>query len=165
MEPRTHRFLPLLAIVVLATVVVFAGACGGSDTTTITADDTTTTMAAEGTGGLEVKGTVDVPSTLTVADIEGMDLVTITAEHPKLGTQEYTGVLLTDLFAVLGVQSVATMLTMAASDGYMAEVALSEISASADALLAVSDDGTLNVVIPGVETKAWVKDVVSMEFK
>jgi hypothetical protein len=54
---------------------------------------------------------------------------------------------------------------MTASDGYMAEVPLADIQASADAIIAIGDDGKLSVVIPGIESKAWVKDVIILEFK
>ncbi len=80
-------------------------------------------------------------------------------------TTEYTGVKLADLFTTLGVQSAATTLVMTSSDGYMSEVALSDIAASADAMIAIGDDGTLNMVMPGLSSKAWAKDVVGWEFK
>jgi hypothetical protein len=72
---------------------------------------------------------------------------------------------LSDLFAALEVQSGATTVVMTASDGYMAEVPLADIQASADAMLTIGDDGKLGVVTPGMESKSWVKDVVSLEFK
>jgi diacylglycerol kinase family enzyme len=47
----------------------------------------------------------------------------------------------------------------------MAEIALADLKASADAMIAIGDDGTLNAVMPGMTGKAWAKDLVSMEFK
>jgi hypothetical protein len=51
------------------------------------------------------------------------------------------------------------------SDGFMAEVSLADLKASADAMIAIGDDGSLNAVMPGMSSKAWAKDIVSMEFK
>ncbi len=172
----THRPLHLgFAVALLLTgVLLFAAACGGSDATTTTAaPETTTTAAAETesgpstatSGSAAVKGMVDNPATLTAAQLETMTVVEITVDHPKLGATDYRGVRLSDLFAVFGVQSGATTLVMTASDGYMAEVPLADIQASADAIVAIEDEGKLSVVIPGIESKAWVKDVVSLEFR
>jgi hypothetical protein len=32
-------------------------------------------------------------------------------------------------------------------------------------MVSASDDGAMNTVMPGMEAKAWVEDVVKMEFK
>ena len=176
---KRRYFVVLTLVLVLAATAFAVAACGSDDTTTTTAAPTATTAApatdttaaatestaaAAASGTLVVKGMVDKPATFTVADLQKMNPVTITAEHPKKGATEYTGVKLADLFKTLGVQASATTLVMTSSDGYMAEAALSEISASADAMLAIGD-GTLDMVMPGLSSKAWAKDVVSWEFK
>lgn len=166
MRLRTRSLLLLVACLALLGVMAFAAACGGSEeTATTTAPATDTTAAAtEVTGGaIDVKGLVDDPGTLSVADLQAMNVTTITAEHPKNGATEYTGVLLSDLMAAVGAQSGATLLDMAASDGFMGEVTLAELDA--DALIAIGDDGTLNAVMPGMDGKAWVSDIVSLDFK
>ncbi len=91
--------------------------------------------------------------------------MTITATHPKMGDQEYTGVRLSDPFttprsAVHGHHS-----ALGATDGFMAEIPLADIEATPDAMIAIGSDGTLNGVMPGMSSKAWVKDIVSMDFK
>ncbi len=175
---KRKYFVVLTLVLVLAIAAFAVAACGSGDTTTTTAAPTATTVApatdttaaatestdAAAGGTLVVKGMVDKPATFTAADLQKMNPVTITAEHPKKGATEYTGVKLADLFTTLGVQASATTLVMTSSDGYMAEAALSEISASADAMLAIGD-GTLDMVMPGLSSKAWAKDVVSWEFK
>jgi hypothetical protein len=175
MRPRVRPVLLMGALLMLIGSMVFAGACGSSDSTATTAAGATTTVAAETTttaastsgasGGIVVKGLVDNPMTLTVAELEKMAVVSVTAEHPKLGAQQYRGVRLSDLFTTLKVQSAATTLIMGASDGYMAEVPLADVKANADAMIAIGDDGKLNGVMPGMDGKAWVKDMVSMQFK
>lgn len=156
------------------------GGCGAATTTTAaTSEGTapTTTTAAPATdapdatpsepvsGTIVVKGMVDNPMTLTAEAMQAMDPVTITAAHPKMGDQEYTGVRLNDLFTTLKVQSTATTLLLGATDGFMAEIPLADIEAAPDAMIAIGSDGTLNGVMPGMSSKAWVKDIVSMDFK
>jgi hypothetical protein len=176
-----RKFIVALALVLVVVLAAFSAAgCGSGTTTTTTAAPTTTTApastdttagstdtsaAAAASGTLVVKGLVDTPATWTVADLQKMNPVTMTATHPKKGDTKYTGVKLTDLFKLVGVQSAATTLVTGSSDGYMSEIALSDITASADAMLAIGDDGTLNMVMPGMAGKAWATDVVSWEFK
>ena len=55
-------------------------------------------------------------------------------------------------------------MNVVASDGYKWSIKIADIKAQVDAMLAV-DGGKLNLVMPGQVSKAWVKDVVSIEFK
>ena len=181
MDSKRSLFVALALILVLAVAAFAVAGCGSSTTTTTAAPATTTTAmtpttagstatsggaVATGTSGtLMAKGLVDNPMTWTVADLQKLNPVTETETHPKNGDTQYTGVKLTDLFKLLGVQAAATTLDIGASDGYMAEVALSDIAASPDAMLAMGDDGKLNMVLPGMGSKAWATDVTSWEFK
>jgi hypothetical protein len=174
-------FVALVLVLVLAFAAFAVAACGSDDTTTTTAASTATTAApatattaapatgsttaAATSGTLVVKGMVDKPGTFTVADLQKMGPVTIKATHPKTGEAEYTGIKLADFFKTLGVQSAATTLVTASSDGYMSEVALADIAAAADAMIAINADGTLSMVMPGMSGKAWAKDIVGWEFK
>jgi hypothetical protein len=171
-----RRFFVALAVVLVLAVAVFALAGCGSTTTTTTAAASTTTAApassdtsaaaASGTSGtLVVKGLVDKPATWTAADLQKLNPVTMTATHPKKGDTQYTGVKLADLFKLLAVQAAAKTLVTSSSDGFTSEVALSDIAAAPDAMLAIGDDGKLNMVMPGMSGKAWATDVTSWEFK
>lgn len=142
-----------------------SGTTAMAPTTTAGSTGTSAAAANGASGTLVVKGLVDTPATWTVADLQKMNPVTATVTHPKKGDTQYTGVKLTDLFKTLGVQSGATTLVTSSSDGYSAELALSDIAASAGAMLAIGDDGTLNMVMPGMSSKAWASDVTSWEFK
>lgn len=132
-------------------------------TTTAAATQTTAATPAATSGTMVVRGKVDNPKTLTVDDLKAMNVTTITAEHPKKGATEYTGVLLKDIMSAVGVQSAATVLDMGAIDGYMGEVTLAELDANA--MIAIGDDGTLNAVMPGHSGKAWVSDVILLDFE
>ncbi len=145
----------------------------GSDTPSTTSaagplvsDGTTSTVPKGETGVIEVKGLIDKPITLTASDLEDMSPVTISVDDSTLGKQDYRGVRFSDLLAIFGVQSGASRLAMTAhADGFVTEISLMDIQWSPDALLAISDDGKVNVVLPGLESKTWVKDVITLEFK
>ncbi len=99
---------------------------------------------------------------LTAADLQAMEVVTLTAEHPKNGPAEYTGVRLNAVLDKAGVTDGAGLLVLTASDGYSAEVPLADVQACADCLIAI-DGSVLNMVMPGMSSKAWVKDVVKID--
>ena len=167
MERRIRTLLVLTACLLVAGSLVFTAACGGSEetTTTMAAVTETTATASDGAvaGGIEVGGAAATPKTLSPADLAAMTATTIAAEHPKKGATEYTGVLFSELMTALGVQAGAATVTLAASDGFMAEIPLADLDANA--LLAFDDDGTYDAVMPGMEGKSSVGDIVSMQFK
>jgi hypothetical protein len=172
MNSKHLRYLALLIALLVTGLALLAVACGESDDTSETTSPTEATEGTEATesaagssGNILVKGLVDNPMTLTVDTLEGMNVVEMTVDHQKLGMTDYRGVRLTELFAAMAVQDSASTVTMMASDGYMVELPLGDLKASEDAILALGDDGTITVVIPGMETKNWVKDVVSLDFK
>ena len=165
--------LAFIGILVVALAGLVVAGCGDEATTTTAAPETATTAAvtettaaaAEGSSGsIAVKGMVDNPITLTVAELEGLGAETVTVEHPKKGQVEYTGVRFAKVLEALKVQAGATAVVLTASDGFAAEVPLADIESSADALLAI-DEGTISSVFPGLEGQTWVKDIVTMEFK
>lgn len=188
MKSRVRSLLLTAACLMALAAVLFAVACGESEEATTSSDTaaaSTTTAAAEATGTdaeatgtdpeatgtdaeatsgtMVVNGLVDNPLTLTVADLEAMNVTTITAEHPKKGATDYRGVLLSDIMAAAKVQSDATALNMGAGDGYIGTVTLAELDP--DSMIAISDDGTLDAVMPGQSGKAWVSDIVWLEFQ
>ena len=59
----------------------------------------------------------------------------------------------------------AKTLLCTASDGFTTEVALADVRKTADALVGIGDQGNLQLVMPGMESKAWVKQLVSIEVK
>jgi hypothetical protein len=173
MKLQVRSTLILMALVTTIGVSVFAAACGSSSNETTTTAAAATTLAPTTTvasssatsGTMTVKGMVDNPIALTVDELKKMTVVDITATHPKLGEQQYSGVRLSDLLATLKVQAAATVVDLGCSDGYMAEVAIADINKSPDSMIAIGEDGTLNSVMPGMTGKAWAKDIISMEFK
>jgi DMSO/TMAO reductase YedYZ molybdopterin-dependent catalytic subunit len=121
--------------------------------------------ASTGGAAFSVSGAVEDPLSLSLDDLKAMNVVKITAEQPKKGTQEFQGVRLSDLLAQAKVKSGATTILFTASDDYTAEVALSELADSPDAMIAIGEDGKLSTVMPNLPGNSWVKDVVKAELR
>jgi len=122
--------------------------------------------AAAVEGSLVLTGLVGQPQGLMEADLRALEVVKITAEHPKKGPTDYEGVSLNALLDLAGVQDGATKLVITASDGYTAEVGLDAVRACADCLVAFTDTAEqFSMVMPSMDSAAWVKGVVSLEVK
>jgi DMSO/TMAO reductase YedYZ molybdopterin-dependent catalytic subunit len=114
---------------------------------------------------LMITGKVLNKLTLKLENLEKMNPVELEVEHPKKGMQTYQGVLLNDLLDLAGPDSGAVTLVMIASDGYSVEVSLSEVQACGDCLVAMDEDGELQMVMAGMESGLWVKGVNFLEVK
>jgi DMSO/TMAO reductase YedYZ molybdopterin-dependent catalytic subunit len=115
------------------------------------------------TGDLVIFGNVDFTLPFMYAELQDMDVVTITAKHPKKDeTREYQGVLLKTLLDMVKPKTGASKLKFIAGDGYSIEVPLADVTACQDCMLSFGDDETMNSVMPGMESSAWVKDVVQI---
>ena len=129
----------------------------------------TPTLAASSpaaAGTLVITGMVNQELALTDADLHGMQVVHITAKHPKLGLQEYDGVLLNTLLDKAGVKTGAIAVLFSALDGYSAEISIADIRACADCLLAFTDKaGSYATVMPGMLGNNWTKNVIKIEVK
>ena len=120
----------------------------------------------EAEGSLVVIGLVDQALGFMEADLRAMDVMQITAEHPKSGSADYEGVSLNALLDMAGVQDGATTLVITAADGYAAEVSLDEVRACENCLVGFTNTAEkLKMVMPDLPSSAWVKDVVSLEVK
>jgi DMSO/TMAO reductase YedYZ molybdopterin-dependent catalytic subunit len=113
-----------------------------------------------------VTGMVKTPTGFTEETLRALDVVKITAEHPKSGSAEYEGVRLSDLLGLVGVKDSGTTLVITADDGFSSEVSLAEVLAIPDCLLAFTETtGKFKMVMPGLPSNTWVKGVVSIEVK
>jgi hypothetical protein len=123
-----------------------------------------TVPVAEGT--LVIRGMVEQELALTEADLRAMEVVHISAEHPKKGMQEYDGVRLNALLEKAGVKAGASTVVFSASDGYSTEVSLADLQACADCLLAFTDtSGSYSTVMPGLPSSNWTKNLIKIEIK
>jgi DMSO/TMAO reductase YedYZ molybdopterin-dependent catalytic subunit len=131
-------------------------------TTVAPTETITSTSAAD----LVVSGLVKNPLSLTEADLRGMEVEKITAEHPKKGPQEYEGVRLSKLLEMAGVDSAAKKLVLTAGDGFSAEVFLTEAAACQDCMVAFTDTpGELFLVMPGLPGNVWIKDITTIDLQ
>ncbi|MBN1265506.1 MAG: molybdopterin-dependent oxidoreductase [Anaerolineales bacterium] len=108
---------------------------------------------------LTIAGATAEQMTWTMADLLAMESIDITAEHPKKGAQDYTGVSINSLLDLVQPSGEATTLTFTASDGYAAQAALSDIRICADCLVAF-DETSLRLALPGFDDSSlWIKEL------
>ena len=115
---------------------------------------------------LLVTGLVEQELKLNDISLKKLEVVKITAEHPKKGKMDYEGVRLNTLLDLAKVKLEATKLILTASDGYSSEIDLASVRSCKDCLVAFSDQpGLFNLVMPGLESSLWIKEVVKIEVK
>jgi DMSO/TMAO reductase YedYZ molybdopterin-dependent catalytic subunit len=135
-------------------------------TTTITPTTTVTTTTTTGGADLVVTGLVEKELTLKEADLRGMEVVKVTAEQPKKGTNTFEGVRLNALLDTAKVKPEAKKVVFTAADGYTAEVFLAEVRACLDCLVGfTTTPGKFITVMPKLPGNVWVKDLVKIEVK
>ncbi len=133
-------------------------------TATPSPSPTPQSAAPGGNAALTIAGMVGTELSLSMDDLEAMEVVKLTVEHPKKGNQDYEGVRLNALLDKAQVKADAKTLVFISSDGYQVELALADVEKCADCLLAF-DAAKLNAVMPGMESSFWAKDVVRIELK
>jgi hypothetical protein len=164
----SRRLLLLVFVVVLAASAACQGAATSAPSAAASpaASPAASAVASATAAGLSVTGLVATPLALSEADLHAMDVATITADQPKVGSASFQGVRLSVLFQKAGVSADAKTATLTGADGYAADVALSDIASCADCMVAFGAmQGHLLMVMPGMAGKAWVKDVVSIALK
>jgi tungstate transport system substrate-binding protein len=122
-------------------------------------------QASSGDVALTITGLVEKELALKMSDLKSMEVVKLEVEHPKKGKTPYEGVRLNTLLSQIKVKPEAKKLVLIASDGFTAEVALADVLKCADCLIAFGDGGKLHAAMPGMESNAWVKDVIKIEIK
>jgi len=115
---------------------------------------------------LTVSGSVNQEVLLNEAVLRALEVVTIKAENPKGGSSNYEGVRLSVLLDMAGVKDSATALRITASDGYYTEITLADLRACTDCILAFTTiPEKFKVVMPGMTSDMWVKDVTKLEVR
>jgi hypothetical protein len=143
--------ISIMVLTLLAVLALTLSACGPADNGPVT---------------LTVTGMVDKELSLTDAGLHKMDVVDISAEHPKNGLTDYTGVRISDLLDEAGIQDGATALVLIASDGYSFEIDLATVRDCVDCLVSFGETaGDYMAVMPGQSSKAWVKGLIGIEIK
>jgi len=135
-------------------------------TPTVAVTSTATVASAGSASGadLAVTGAVEQELVLKEADLRAMEVVKITAEHPKKGMTDYEGVRLNALLDRAKVKAEAKKLVLTADDAFVAEVFLAEVQSCTDCLVAFADTpGKFNLVMPGLPSTVWVKSIVQIQ--
>ena len=111
-------------------------------------------------------GLVNAETGLDEPGLRTLEVVKISAEHPKKGPQDYEGVRLNMLLDQVGVKDDAAVLVLTAGDGFSSEVSLADVRACADCLIAFTEtEGDMMMVMPGMASNTWVKDIATIEAK
>lgn len=98
----------------------------------------------------------------TVDDLAGLDQTEADYTNKDGETTTYSGVAINDLLTAAGVSEYTTV-TLVAADEYAAVVAAEELSACANCLVAVQEDGSLRSVMHDMSGKLQVKDLVEIQ--
>lgn len=115
---------------------------------------------------LWITGLVNNPFALQDSDLQALKGIKINAEHPKNGLQEYEGIALNTLLNLAMVQTGAARVAFTAKDGYSTTVDLAAVQACSDCLLALTGEpGVYSLAMPGFESSAWVKDLITIEIQ
>ena len=113
---------------------------------------------------LAILGLVNTETAFTEESLRALSVVTINADHPKNGPQDFEGVLLSELLDLVGLKSGATKLIFTADDGFSAEVSLADVQATPNALLGFTETaGKFKMIMPGLPSNTWIKGVVKIE--
>jgi len=137
----------------------------GLDPLPATAEPVAATLS-EADATLTVAGLVNQSLFLNEAALRAMEVLTINAEHPKNGKQDFDGVSLNALIDMAGVKDGAKTLFVTSADGYTTEVALSDVRACADCLLGFTDTAEqFKLVMPNLPSNTWAKEVIKIEVK
>ncbi|HCS40100.1 MAG TPA: hypothetical protein DIW44_11020 [Anaerolineaceae bacterium] len=134
--------------------------------TAVTTPEPTTEPITDADADFNLTGLVSSPLALSDADLHALEVVQISAEHPKKGLMSYEGVRLSTLLEAAGVSADAKKLVLTADDGFSGEAFLTEVQACPDCLLAFSDTpGSYSLVMPGMPSSVWIKGIVSIEIQ
>jgi len=111
-------------------------------------------------------GLVNQELTLDEAALRKMEVLKLTAEHPKKGKEDYEGISLKTLLDLAGVKDGAKTLVVTSADGYVTEIGLADVRACENCLLGFTNtQEKFKLVLPGMESSAWAKDVIKIEVK
>jgi hypothetical protein len=130
------------------------------------ATEAPTVSAPAAAGSLVVTGAVNKELSLLEADLRALEVAKITAKNPKGGSGTYEGVRLSTLLELAGVTGSAAKVRFTASDGYYVEVSIKDLKACADCMVAFTSTAEkFKLVMPGMTSDFWVKDVNNIEIQ
>ena len=114
---------------------------------------------------LKITGNVATEIGWAEEEVLAMDAIDAESTNKDGETKTYTGILITQLLELAGVQEGAETLNFVADDGYMAEVALADAQACADCIVSFRNQGGFSIVMPGFPGNIQVKGVIEIQVK
>jgi len=111
---------------------------------------------------LTITGKVANETGWMLDELWAMETIMVETTNKSGEAVQNTGVKLTSLLEEAGLQEGESTLTFVGSDGYEAQVDATEIQFCAECIVAIQDDGTLSVVLPGFPGNVQVKGVVEI---
>jgi hypothetical protein len=61
------------------------------------------------------------------------------------------------------INSDAKSIVFVAMDGYLSELPLLDALQCSDCLVSIDDEDSLNLIMPGMESNFWVKDIIQFD--
>ena len=114
---------------------------------------------------LQITGNVSTESGWTEEEVRAMEAMDVEATNKDGETETYTGVSINALLQLAGVNDGATTVVYVADDGYSAEVALADVQACANCIVAFVDGGGFRIIMPDSPGNVQVKGVVEIQIK
>jgi hypothetical protein len=114
---------------------------------------------------LKVTGKVEGEVGWTEDQVRAMDTIEAQSTNKDGETKTYTGVLITHLLDLAGVQEGASTVVYVAEDGSTGEASLDEVQACEDCIVSFRNQGGFSIVMPGFAGSLQVKGVVEMQVK
>lgn len=114
---------------------------------------------------IKITGKVAKEQTLTVDQLKAMPALEVENTNKNGEKFTSTGVLLADLLKLAEPAADATTVVFVAADGFTAEIALADLLAATNYILAFQDGGGFTTVLPGQSGKLQVRDLVEIQIK
>jgi DMSO/TMAO reductase YedYZ molybdopterin-dependent catalytic subunit len=123
------------------------------------------TSEEEGPDTLLVSGAVSTETGFSAQDLRDLGTKDVQFTEKSGDVSTYTGVLIMDVLEEAGLNADASGVVFVADDGYEAEATLEEVQGCEDCIVALQDDGSLKIVMPGFSGKLQVKGLVEIQVK
>jgi hypothetical protein len=130
-----------------------------------TQESESTEPDASGEAALKVTGLVQNELSWSEDEVKAMEAITVESTNKDGETSSYTGVALSNLLELAGLNPEATALVFVADDGYTAEVALAEVQDCTDCIVSFRNQGGFSTVLPDFPGSLQVKGVVEIQVK
>jgi len=114
---------------------------------------------------LKITGKVENEVGWTEEQVRAMDTIEAESTNKAGETSTYTGVPITTLLDLAGLQGDAATLTFVGDDGYTADAELSEVQACTDCIVSFRNQGGFSTVLPGFSGSLQVKGVIEIQVK